>query len=75
MDENFRHAQRFGNLAGVLSARATKAAKGIFRHVIAALHRDFLDRVGHFFHRDREKTCRHLFRRSAIARCLVNAIG
>ena len=38
MDEDLRHAQGFGDLAGVLPPRTAKAAEGVFRHVIAPLH-------------------------------------
>ena len=45
MDEHALHAQRVGDRAGVLAARAAEAAQRVFGDVVAALHRDVLDRV------------------------------
>ena len=40
-------AERFGDLRRVLAAGAAEAAQREARDVVAALHRDLLDRVGH----------------------------
>ena len=58
---HLRHAQSIGHQTSVLTARAAKALQGVARHVVAACHRDFLDRVGHLLHRDLDETVRHVF--------------
>ena len=68
MDEHPGHAQRIGHQAGVLAARAAEAAQRVFGHVVAALHRNLLDRVGHVAHGDVDITLGHLLRRARIAR-------
>ena len=45
--EHARHAERVGDEAGVLAAGAAEAAQRVLGDVVAALHRDVLDRVGH----------------------------
>ena len=47
MDQHARHAERVGDQAGVLAAGAAEAIERIARHVVAALHRNLLDRVRH----------------------------
>ena len=47
MDEHARHAERVGDEARVLAARAAEAAQRVLGDVVAALHGDVLDRVGH----------------------------
>ena len=52
MDQHARHAERVGDQAGVLAARAAEAVERVAGDVIAALHRNFLDRVRHVLDRD-----------------------
>ena len=52
MDQHLGHAERVGDQAGVLAAGAAEAVERIARHVVAALHRDLLDRVRHVLDRD-----------------------
>ena len=52
MHEHARHAERVGDEAGVLAAGAAERAQRVLGHVVAALHRDLLDRVGHVADRD-----------------------
>jgi hypothetical protein len=75
MNKNLLHTQSFGNQAGMLAPGPAKAAKGIIADVIAPLHGDFFDGVGHFFHGNGEKTAGHLFGAAAVTRGLVDAIG
>ena len=42
-----RHAQRVGDQAGVLAAGAAKAGQCVLRDIMAALHRNLADRIGH----------------------------
>ena len=55
MDEHARHAERIGDRARVLAAGAAEAAQRVVGDVVAALHRDVLDRVGHVLHRDAQE--------------------
>ena len=52
MDQHLGHAERVGDEARMLSARAAEAVERIAGHVVAALHRDLLDRVRHVLDRD-----------------------
>ena len=61
------HAQRISHQAGMLAARAAKTAERIVGHVVTALHRDFLDRVGHILDRDLQETIRDLDGRTLVA--------
>ena len=61
MDEHAGHAERVGDKAGVLAAGAAEAVERIARHVIAALHRDLLDRVRHVLDRDLDEAVGDLF--------------
>jgi hypothetical protein len=66
MHEHRLHAQRIGHQAGVLAAGAAKAGQRVFGDVVAALHRDLLDGVGHIADGDIRKpsaTC------SGVAGC------
>ena len=63
MDEHTRHAERVGDRAGVLPARAAEAAQRVFGDVIAARHGDVLDRVRHVLDGDLEEAVRDLFLR------------
>jgi hypothetical protein len=55
MDEHARHAERVGDEAGVLPARAAEAAQRVLGDVVAALDADVLDRVRHVRDRDLEE--------------------
>ena len=67
MDQHRRHAERIGHQAGVLAAGAAEAVERVAGHVVAALHRDLLDRVGHVLDRDLEETRRDLDRCARVA--------
>ena len=67
MDEHARHAERVGDEARVLPARAAEAAQRVFGDVVAALHRDVLDRVGHVVDRDAQEALGDLLGRCALA--------
>ena len=69
MDEHARHAERVGDEARVLAARAAEAAQRVLGDVVAALDRDVLDRVRHVRDGDLEETVGDLPR--ACARCPV----
>ena len=60
MHEDLAHAERISHGAGMLAARAAETLQGIARHVMAALDRDFLDRIGHVIHRNAQEAARHL---------------
>ncbi|OQC04256.1 MAG: hypothetical protein BWX79_02528 [Alphaproteobacteria bacterium ADurb.Bin100] len=49
----------------MLPTRAAEALEGVARHVVAARHRNLLDRVGHLLHRDLDEAFRHILRRTA----------
>ncbi len=61
VDEHALHRQRVGHQAGVLPGRAAEAAQRVARHVVAALDRDLLDRVGHVADRDLHEALGHCF--------------
>ncbi|MNK60659.1 hypothetical protein D3C87_798010 [compost metagenome] len=63
VDEHRAHAQRIGHQAGMLAARAAKAGQGVFGDVVAALHGNLLDGVGHVADRDGDIAFGHLLRR------------
>jgi len=67
MDQNFRHAERVGHQAGMLAAGAAEAVERIARHVIAALHRNLLNRVCHVLDRDLDEAVGNLLGRAAVA--------
>ena len=67
MDQHRRHAERVGHQAGVLAAGAAEAVERVAGHVVAALHRDLLDRVGHVLDRDLEEARRDLDRSARVA--------
>ena len=67
VDQNRAHAQRIGHEAGVLAARAAETLQGVVGHVIAALHGDFLDGVGHVLDGDADEAFRHFFGRAGVA--------
>src|SRR5882724_10461620 len=63
---NSRACSRIGDQAGVLARRAAKAAQRVAGDVVAALHRDVLDRVGHVADRDLDEPFGNLFAAAAI---------
>ena len=67
MDQHPGHAERIGDQAGVLAARAAEAVEHIARHVVAALHRDLLDRVRHVLDRDLDEAVGNLFGAAPVA--------
>ena len=56
MDEDARHAQRIGDVAGMLAAGTAEALQRVAGDVVATRHRDALDRPGHVLHRDAAET-------------------
>ena len=52
MDEGPLHAQRVGDQAGVLTRGAAEAGQRVLGDIMAALHRDLLDGIGHVLDRD-----------------------
>ena len=64
MQEYPRHAECIGHQARMLATRAAETAKRVFGDVVAALHRDVLDRVGHVLDGDLEKALGDFFRRA-----------
>ena len=73
MDQHLGHAERVGDQAGVLAARAAEAVERIARDVIAALHGNLLDRVRHVLDRDLDEAVGDLFGRFAAD--LVGELG
>ena len=67
MDQHASKAERVGHEAGMLSARAAKGVQHIVGHVIAALHGDGPDRIGHVLDRDPDEAISDLFGRAAVA--------
>ncbi len=65
--EDARHRQLIGHGAGVLPAGAAEHRQRVFRHVVAALHRDLLDGLGHVAHGDVEEAGGDRLRRLARA--------
>ena len=65
VDQHLGHAECVGHEASVLAAGAAEAVQRIAGHVVAALHRDFLDRIGHVLDRDLDEAVGDLFRRFA----------
>ena len=64
MDEDPVHGQRVGDHAGVLAAGAAEAVQRVLGDVVAPLHGDVLDRIGHVLHGDPQESLRHLLRRA-----------
>ena len=60
VDEHLGHAERVGDGAGVLAAGPAEHVQDVPCDVVAALHRDLLDRVGHVRHGDLDEARRHL---------------
>ena len=67
MDQHRFHAERIGDQAGVLAAGAAEAVEQVFGHVVAALHRDLLDGVGHVLDGDGDEAFGDCLRRAAVA--------
>ena len=67
MDQHRGHAEGIGDQAGVLAGGAAEAVQRVFGDVVAALHRNLLDRVGHVLDGDREEPRGHLLRVLALA--------
>jgi len=56
-DESIRWScERVGDLAACWPPAAAKAIQRVLRHIVTALHRDFLDRVRHVLDRDLDET-------------------
>ena len=70
MDQHALHRQRIGDEAGMLAAGAAEGVEQIFRDVVATLHRDLLDGVGHVLDGDGQEPLGDLFRRAAVAELL-----
>src|SRR5580692_2000646 len=66
MNEHAGHAERVGDQAGVLAAGAAEAIERIAGHVVAALDRDFLDRVRHVLDRDPDEAVGDLLAGAAV---------
>src|SRR5260370_36888388 len=67
MDQDFGHAERVGDQTCMLAPGAAEAIERIAGHVVAALHRDFLDGVRHVLDRDLDEAVGRLFGRAAVA--------
>ena len=67
MDQHLGHAERIRHQAGVLAAGAAEAVERVARHVVAALHRDLLDRVRHVLDRDLDEAVGDLLAGAAVA--------
>ena len=63
MDVNARHTKFVGHQAGMLSACAAEAGQRVLGYVMAALHRDALDGVGHVGHGDANEPLGDFLRR------------
>src|SRR5436309_2153244 len=66
MNEHPGHAKRISHQTGVLATGAAKAIEHVASDVIAALDRDFLDRIGHVLDRDLDKSVGDFLGRSTI---------
>ena len=67
MDQHGRDRQRVRDVAGVLAAGAAEAIEGVARHVVAARHRDRLDRLRHLGDRDGEEAVGDRLGRAPVA--------
>src|SRR5229473_2684845 len=67
MDQDLGHAERVGDQTCMLAPGAAEAIERIAGHVVAALHRDFLDGVRHVLDRDLDEPVGHLFGRATVA--------
>src|SRR3546814_2040541 len=62
MQEDLGHAERIGHQAGVLAAGAAEAVERVLGDIVAALHGDLLDGVGHVLHGDAQEALGDLLR-------------
>ena len=62
MDQHLRHAECVGDKAGVLAAGAAETVQCVARDIVAALNRNFLDRVRHVLDRDTNEAVGDVFR-------------
>ena len=67
MHEHRLDAERVGDQAGVLPAGRAEAVQRIFGNVVAALHGDLLDGVGHVLDRDANGAVGDLLGRTSVA--------
>ena len=67
MNQDLGHAERVGDETGMLPAGAAEAVERVTRDVVAALHRDLLDRVRHVFDGNLDEAIGNVFGRAAIA--------
>ena len=67
MDQHGLHAERVGDQAGVLAAGRAEAVERVLGDVVAALHRDLLDGVGHVLDGDADEAVGHFLGRAAVA--------
>ena len=73
--EDAAHAERVGHAAGMLATGAAEALQGVLGHVVAARHRDALDRVGHVLDRDLQETLGQRFSAGRAPAGLAHALG
>ena len=62
MQQHARDAEHIGDGARVLTASPAKAVERVACHVVAALHRDFLDRIGHVLDGNAQEALSNLLR-------------
>ncbi len=67
MQQHARHPERIGDEARVLAAGAAKTAQRVFGDVVAALHRNVLDRIRHVGDGDLEEPVGDLLGRARAA--------
>ncbi len=67
MQQHRFHAERVGDQAGMLAAGRAEALQCVLGDVIALLHRDLLDRVGHVLDRDADEAVGDLLRAARLA--------
>lgn len=75
MREHPAHAEPVGHQAGGLAAGAAEGGQHVTGHVVAALHGDLLDRVGHVADGDLDKALGDLLGRAPVAGGLENFLG
>jgi hypothetical protein len=61
MNENLGHSQRVSYETSVLAAGTAEAIEAVTRHVVSALDRNLLDRVGHILDRNLDEAIGNLF--------------
>ena len=75
VDEHAGHAERVGDGAGMLAAGPAEHVEDVLGDVVAALHRDLLDRVGHVSHGDLDEAGGHLLGTAGVARGLGDLLA